>query len=156
MSTSVGTNIKKKPQATKKRPPTLAAPDRKFEHAILALENNCLSVLDSQFADNRDDVEGRYWQQIFINIATPVSLALMECKGPRHFHYHYKHRVEDESILHPVLENPVDMLAMVCEDALKSCQKYLVGIQDRAIVKSGQMLESALRSFLMSYSAFKG
>jgi len=152
MSTSVGTKAKKKQSPS----PVLVVPDRKFESALLTLENTCLSVLDSQFADNRQDTEGLYWQQVFINIATPISLALMESKGPRHFHYHYRHRPENESVLHPVLEDPVDMLAQVCKDALKQCQTHLVGISDRSIVKSGQILERALQSFLLSYKAYRG
>ena len=156
MSTSVGTKTKKKQTAISDN--TFAdqpLPDRKFESAILSLENICVSILDSQFTDISDSAESTYWQQIFINIATPVSLALMESKGPRHFHYHYRHRPENESILHPVLENPVDMLAQVCEDALKQCHKHFIGIHDKSITKRGRTLEMALQSFLLSYEKFQ-
>src|SRR5947207_1525821 len=98
MSTSVGTKSKKKQttisakSSTDRQTPDLPLPDREFESAILALENTCVSILDSQFTETSGDSESLYWQQIFINIANPVSLALMESKGPRHFHYHYRHR----------------------------------------------------------------
>ena len=163
MSTSVGTKTKKKqlpisdnvPKETKTSDQLLPLPDRDFENAILALENVCISTLDAPFSEGKDPSEGLYWQQIFINIATPVSLSLMESKGPRHFHYHYRHRPEDESILHPILENPIDMLAQVCKEALKQCQKQFVGIQNAATARRSRKLELALQDFLVSYQLFQ-
>lgn len=159
MPTSVGTKAKKKQSSSAQRREIkdagLSASDTQFEYSLLHLENACLRVLDSQFADSRQDTQGLYWQQRFINIANPVSLALMEYKGPRHFHYHYRHREDDDSILHPVLENPVDMLAQVCEEALAQCQNELVGIEDAAITEVRDTFESALTTFLSSYRHYR-
>lgn len=158
MPTSVRTTTEKKQLANKKQPALpkdFSLPDRAFESAILDLEDACIAVLDNPMSHGKQSSESLYWQQMFINIATPISLSLMESKGPRHFHYHYRHREEDASILHPILENPVDMLAQVCEDALSQCQTHLVGISDRSIAKHGQILERALRSFLTSYKNYK-
>ena len=157
MSSSVGTKPKKKqlPISDRPSPAPLSIPDRNMESAILSLENACLTVLDAPFAEDYQNTESQFWRHIFMNIATPVSLALMESKGPRHFHYHYRHRPEDASILHPVLENPVDMLAQVCKDALKQCQKQLVGIQDNATAKRARILELALQNFIASHGKFK-
>src|SRR5205085_662405 len=95
--------------------PAISTTDREFEQALLSLENACMRILESHYANGRQDTERLYWQQRFKNIVTPVSLALAECKGPRRFHYHYRHRADDASVLHPVLEpSPLDTLAQVC------------------------------------------
>jgi len=147
MSSSVGTKSKKNQLSL---PDNLAFPDRKLESAILALEDACINVLSAPTVGRNGGSDSLY----FVNIANPVSLALMESKGPRHFHYHYRHRPEDASILHPVLENPIEMLAQVCEEALRQCQSHLVGIEDAAIASEGKSLQHALQHFLASYKKF--
>ncbi len=114
-----------------------------------------MRILESRFAGARDDVDMLYWQQRFKNIATPVSLALRECRGPRRFHNHYRHRADDDSVLHPVLEDPLDRLAQVSERALAACQNELVGIYDGTFVKHRRLLEHALQMFLVRYKKFK-
>ena len=118
---------------------------------ILSLENACARVMESHFSTGRNDMDGLYWQRKFQNIATPVSLALAECKGPRQFHYHYKHRADDHSILQPVMGNPLHVLAQACKEALKHAETELVGIQDEKIVRLRNLFESSLRGFLAKY-----
>lgn len=126
---------------------------RDMEHALLALENACMQMLESQFVHDRDDVEGLVWHRKFKNIVTPVSLALREHKGPRHFHNHYKHREDDDSILHPVLDDPLETLAHTCQSALAECQNGFAGLQDEDMIANRQMLEQALKKFLSQYKA---
>ena len=148
MDTSVGMKARKKQPPIS---PAAAAPvDHRFEMALLALENSCLRIFDVRPAD-RDDTDGLYWQQRLKNIATPVSLALAECKGPRKFHYHYRHRADDSSVLHPVLENPMDTLAQVCRDTLGACRTQLVGIQDANLNRARNMFETTLQTFLVRH-----
>ncbi len=149
MSISVDTKARKKQSPLSPKAPP-------YEQSLLRLESVCLRILDSQFADIRQDTDRLYWQQRFKNIVTPISLALTEYKGPRRFHYHYRHREDDESILRPVFEpSPVDMLAQVCDEALASCQQDLVGIRDADIVEQRRALEHALQMFLIRYRKFK-
>jgi len=153
MPTSVRTKAKKKqPLSTKSN--TLAAEDGAFEQSILALENACLMVLETRLSLTSSNPQSQFWQQIFINIANPVSLALMECKGPRHFHYHYRHRKDDESILHPVLENPIDMLAQVCEAALTQSRAELLGLDDMDMIRMRAALEVSLLAFLSQFKLY--
>ena len=152
MSTSVRTKAPKKQPSLSN--PELSSGDRQFEQSLSALENACVSVLEMPVARGRKDTQRLYWQQRFINITNPVSLALMEYKGPRHFHYHYRHRAHDESILHPVLENPIDMLAQVCKDALRQCRDELVGIDDNDMIEQRYSLENSLIEFLESYGEY--
>jgi len=147
MSTSVRTKVEKKQ-------PSLSNEDKQFEQSLLALDNACISVLEMPMARGRKDTQRLYWQQRFINIANPISLALMESKGPRHFHYHYRHREDDESVLHPVLENPVDMLAQVCKDALRQCRSELVGLDDADMIERRFSLENSLIEFLQRYEEY--
>jgi len=149
MNASVGTKTQKKQSSL--LPPVIPESGRRVEQALLSLENACLYILDIGFVTDRRDTEARYWQQRFKNIATPVSLALAECKGPRSFHYHYRHREDDESVLHPVQPPPLDMLAQVCKESLRQCRSELVGIQDEAVLDARNMLESALTGFLVRY-----
>lgn len=156
MATSARTKAEKKQspkQSALQGIKGIPASDKDFENALLSLEDACIAVLEGEHP-GRGDTERRYWQQRFINIANPVSLALMEYKGPRHFHYHYRHRKDDEAVLHPVLENPIDMLAQVCKNALRQCQSRLVGLQDGDMIASKNMLESALRGFLLRYKDY--
>lgn len=156
MSTSVRTKVQKKQptlsQNAKPVPPSrhLAA----LEQALMSLEGVCVRILDARFGGG--DIDRLTWQQRFKNIVTPVSLALVEYKGPRRFHYHYRHREDDDSILHPVLEPaPIDLLAQVCAHALSECQGKLVGIRDGDIVKYERLLETALSTFLSRYRQYK-
>jgi hypothetical protein len=154
MNTSVGMKSKKKQPASMK---SSAVPDsdREFEQALLMLENVCLKILEGTQTVKRSDTEGRYWQQRFENLVTPVSLALAECKGPRRFHYHYHRREDGETVLQPVLEpTPIDMLAMVCRGTLKHSQEDLVGMQNEEMTENRFMLEEALQSFLLQHKIF--
>lgn len=155
MTTSVGT------KARKKQPPLSQAPDAEdstalFDPSLQALESICMRILESRFATGRDDIDGLTWQQRFKNVVMPISLALREYKGPRRFHNHYRHRADDDSILHPVLENPLDMLAHVCENALAACQKDLVGMYADNFIRARRILEQSLQSFLLRYRKYRG
>lgn len=154
MPTSVGTKARKK-QSSLSKNDTVPTGDREFENSLMTLENACFMVMDGQWAENRNDMEGRTWHERFINIANPVSLALAEYKGPRHFHYHYRHSPKDDAVLQPVLENPVDMLAKACRHALSACQSELVGLRDPAMLESRGMLEQALQGFLAQYEDYR-
>jgi len=148
MSTSVGT------KSRKKQPSLAAALPPRLEQAMGGLENTCMQILYGE--DGASDSERMYWQQRFKNIATPVSLALNEYKGPRRFHYHYRHRDDDEAVLRPVMEpSPIDMLAQVCEYSLAECHAKLVGIRDERMLKTQRILEHALQIFLQRYREYK-
>jgi hypothetical protein len=147
MTTSVGTKARKK-QSLSQPAPANGSP---LGQSLLSLENVCLRILESRFAKAKDDIDGLYWQQRFKNVVMPVELALRECKGPRRFHNHYRHREDDDSVLHPVLENPIDQLAHVCEDALDACRNDLVGIYDQQFIDARRTLERALQLFLVRY-----
>lgn len=153
MNNSVGTKARKKQSPLS--PPPVAATPALFEQPLLALESACMRILESRFAGARDDIDGLYWQQRFKNIATPISLVLREYKGPRRFHNHYRHRADDDSILHPVLEDPLDMLAQVCAQALDACRNDLVGIYNENLIRQRRLLEHALQMFLLRYNKFK-
>lgn len=154
MNTSVGMKARKK-QSSLSVSTAPAISDQELEHSLLPLENACVRILESRFGNGRQDTDRLYWQQRFKNIVTPVWLALAECKGPRRFHYHYRHRPEDETILHPVLEpSPIATLAQVCKDALDQCQTQLVGIEDDVIIETRNLLESALGNFLQRYREY--
>ena len=148
MTTSVGMKVGKKQSP-------VSSFERQFEQSLLSLENVCFNIMESRFAQDRQDVDGLYWQRRFKNIVTPLSLALREYKGPRHFHNHYRHREDDDSILHPVLEDPVEMVANVCQIALQACQSELVGIPDARMSKKARLLEQSLRNFLRVHQEFK-
>src|SRR5271156_260217 len=129
MDTSVGTKAKKKQPSLSARTPQpvpVSADEHQLEITLLSLENACMRILESDYTEGRQDTERMYWQQRLMNLTKPVSLALVESNGPRHFHQHYRHREDDETILHPVLENPLDTLAQVCRDTLKACRSELV------------------------------
>ncbi len=125
-----------------------------FEQSLLALESICQRILESRFTKAKDDIDGMYWQQRFKNVATPISIALRECKGPRRFHQHYRHKKGDAAILHPVLENPLDRLAHVCNAALDICQNDLVGVYGDNFIKTRRALEHALQIFLLRYKKY--
>lgn len=154
MATSAYTKAQKK-QIPLTKSATPAGRLRDLEQALLSLESACMYILDSQFVHDREDMDGMMWQRRFKNIATPVSLALNEYKGPRRFHYHYKHREDDEEVLHPVMEDPLERLAQVCSSALVECQNNFAGLQDPEIIENRDMLEQALRKFLARYKEHK-
>jgi hypothetical protein len=154
MSTSVGTKARKKQSPLSMPLAAMTAADKDFEQSLMSLENACLRVLEIDCSSDRHNTECLYWQQRFKNVVTPISLALVEYKGPRRFHYHYRHREDDESILHPVLEPaPIDTLAIVCKEALADCRN-LVGIQDEELVRTRAMLCSAIHHFLQLYGEY--
>lgn len=135
---------------TQRKPQQVAAQDDAnpaLNEALINLEEVCASLLEKRFAV-RDDSERMYWQQRFKNIVTPISLALAEVRGPRRFHHHYRHDKNDDNVLHPVLENPLQMLAHTCEKALKESNVKLSGIHDDDLVTAQRKLERALSNFL--------
>lgn len=121
--------------------------DNSLNSALLDLEEVCARLLEKRFAV-RDDSERMYWQQRFKNIVTPVSLALAEIRGPRRFHHHYRHDENNEDVLLPVLENPLEILARACEHALCESGKKLSGIHDSDMMAAQRRLEKALNKFL--------
>jgi hypothetical protein len=153
MSTSVGMKAGKKQPAisnklsAKSQPRTIPA---ELKISLLSIENACMRILESDYAGSGLDADGLYWQQRLMNIAKPVSLALAELSGPRHFHGHYRHRKDDDSVLHPVLEDPVEALAQACQHALKACTK-LAGMQDDSLLRAQSLLENTLQGFLIRY-----
>ncbi len=135
-------------------PPTTEGPV--FEQTLLALETVCARILDTRFAAVDEYSDRLEIQQRFKNIVTPVSLALGECKGPRRFHYHYRHTNGNDEALEPAANPPpLDMLAQTCADALKQCQKKLLGLHEPDLCDNQQALEHALRAFLLRYRHFK-
>jgi len=162
MNTSGDTKEKKKQSATAKTkataPESTHSPkhdpkhDKAREMAMLTLETVCLLVLESEMAPPAEDETARTVRQRFINVAAPVSLALMECKGgPRHFHFHYRHKPEDESVLQPVFEDPVDTLALACREASKHCHEELLGLRDPDLRQTRQAFQQAIHAFLAIY-----
>ncbi len=154
MSTSVGTKAKRKQSSLLKTPPAQDAKkaEKATEMAMLALETICLMVLESEFAPPAEDETARAARQRFINVASPVSLALMECKGgPRHFHYHYRHKPEDASVLQPVMDDPVATLALACREAAKHCHEELLGLRDPDLRQTRHAFQQALQGFLSAY-----
>ncbi len=125
---------------------------KRQQKAMLALESVCTRILESR-PTSKQDIDSLMWQRKLHNIVTPVSLALTECKGPRHFHYHYKHSKKDDGILQPVLENPIELLVQVCTESLKHAEISLVGISDEKIIRYRDSLEAALRNVILECSA---
>lgn len=148
MNTSVGTKTRKKQSSLSA---ALPVDDQRFEQALLSLEGVCARILQSRFPDHRQYSEQLYWQQKLKNITTPISLALAEYKGPRRFHNHYRHREDDEAVLTPVLESPIDMLAQVCLHALEDCRSLVGVVQAPDFSRNRDMLEQALQYFLGNY-----
>jgi len=153
MTTSVGMKARKKQSLSETGAQEGPAA---LDQSLLGLENVCLRILESRFARAKDDIDGLYWQQRFKNVAMPISLALRECRGgPRRFHHHYRHRKDDDSVLHPVMENPIDQLAHVCLAALDVCRNELVGVYGDNFIKARRMLEHALQLFLLRYKKYQ-
>jgi len=152
MTRSVGVKAQKKQTQITKA--SLSPPSPQLEQALLSLESVCARVLENQLAPP-DDVDGMLWQQRFKNVVLPVSLALAECKGPRYFHQHYRHKESDSEELYPVLEDPIDQLAQVCERALVACQNDLVGVYGEKFLKARRMIDFSLRNFLIRNKKYK-
>jgi hypothetical protein len=159
MSTPVGTKSKKKqPASSKDQAPAIentGEQSHAFEQALLQLEDACALILDAPPSLESENTESLYWEQRFQNSVTPLSLALAECKGPRKFHYHYRRREDDESVLHPVMENPLDTLAQVCRQALDECRGVLATAHEKHLDSRRRILETALQSFLASYKSLE-
>lgn len=134
---------------TQKKQPASPSIDNSLNTALLDLEEVCARLLEKRFA-MRDDSERMYWQQRFKNIVTPVSLALAEIRGPRRFHHHYRHDTDNDGVLLPVLENPLEIVARACEHALRESDRKLSGIHDEDLMAAQRMLEKALNKFLHS------
>ncbi len=133
---------------TQRKQPAASLPiNSSLNNALLDLEEVCARLLEKRFAV-RDDSERMYWQQRFKNIVTPVSLALAEIRGPRRFHHHYRHDENNDDVLLPVLENPLEILARACEHALYESGRKLSGIHDDDLMVAQRRLEKALNKFL--------
>ncbi len=125
---------------------------RKFEQALLDLEDAVHTVLEAHKGHAFHDVDFLYWDRKLKNIATPISLALSECKGPRQFHYHYRHNPNDNEHMIPVMESPINTLLKVCRNALIRCTE-MVGLVDRSVVVNKIRLEQSMRAFINCYNA---
>lgn len=125
---------------------------RRLEQSLLDLEDAVLTVLEAHKGHAFHDVDFLYWDRKLKNIATPISLALSECKGPRQFHYHYRHDPADSNTMLPVMESPVNTLLKVCRSALIRCTE-MVGLVDRSVIVNKIRLEQSIRSFINRYNA---
>jgi len=153
MATTVRTKLQKK------QPPServaFAAPgnkaavsSRRLEQAALDLEDAVFQVMNTDKGHIFHDVDFLYWNRKLSNIATPISLALAEYRGPKRFHYHFRHDPDDYATLYPVAGPlPLETLARVCREALTNCVE-MVGIQDVVVRRERDRLESSLRAFL--------
>lgn len=148
MATSVRTKAQKKQ-------PTFATPHddveltRKLEQAVMELEDAVFQVLSADKGHQFHDVDFLYWHRRLNSVATQISLALSECRGPRRFHYHYRHDPQDYDTLYPVSgPGPLETLMRVAREALTHCAE-MVGVQDEKALFTRNRLEQALRLFLM-------
>ena len=144
-------------ESTKTSPPVKSLDDdldvtRRLEQALLALEDAVITVLDAHKGHAFHDVDFLYWDRKLKNIATPISLALSECKGPRTFHYHYRHDPEEEDRLIPVMESPITTLLKVCRNSLIRCND-MAGMVDRAVTVNKIHLEQSIRAFINCYNS---
>lgn len=128
--------------------------DNTLNAAMLDLEDICLHVPETSFAISNDS-ENIYWHQRFNNIVTKISLALAEVKGPRYFHQHYRHDYRDDTVLLPVLEEPMAMLAHACEYALDESERKLSAVHDKDLVLAKRRLDKAIKNFLIEYDSSK-
>lgn len=151
MRTSVGTKTQVKL--------AVANPGRKtqaiasIEQAVAMLENGVYRVLEMGKDSGFQDVDFLYWSRKLKNVATPVSLALSEYRGPKRFHYHYRHDPDDYDTLYPVPgPTSISTLARVCREALVQCND-LVGMTDTNVSKAKTMFEQSIRFFLRTYGS---
>lgn len=124
---------------------------RKLEAALIDLEDAVITVLDAHKGHAFHDVDYLYWDRKLKSIATPISLALSECKGPRSFHYHHKHNPENGNEVISVMESPVTMLLKVCRNALIRCND-MVGVVDKNVIINKIRLEQSIRAFINCYN----
>lgn len=146
----MGTSVRTKGQ--KRQQPFMSATDveytRKLEQAALELEDAVFHVLNADRDGGFHDVDFLYWHRRLHNIATQISLALAEHRGPRRFHYHYRHDPQNHDALYPVAgPAPLETLARVCREALAQCID-MVGVPDDHILFARNRLEQAIRNFL--------
>jgi hypothetical protein len=142
MGNSVGNKMRQK---TTNSLPTIA--ERGFELAVLGLEDICHEIRDGQFTHGKEDTDRLYWQQKLKNIATPLSIALAEYKGPRVFHQHYIHDENGAEI--PVMESARDNLIRSCEKALIQCND-MIGIKGSKLIEERGLLVKAVHNVLAS------
>lgn len=146
----MATTVRTKPDKKQPPIPTMydVADTRRLEQAVLDLEDAVLDVLEHDRGNQFHDVDYLFWSRKLKSIATQISMALSEMRGPRHFHHHYKHDPENYEQLVPVAgPAPVDTLARVCREALAQCVD-IVGTQNKDILLQRQRLEVAIRGFL--------
>lgn len=112
------------------------------------LEDICFQIIDAPAPRNPDDQDRIFWHRKLKNIATPVSLALRECRGPRRFHYHYRHDPLDADHLIPTMgPSPLATLTRVCQRALVACQDIHV-LPDRSLQIAHSKLLHSLQHFI--------
>lgn len=122
--------------------------DPRLARAVLRLEDACFAVLDDHPEAVAFDHETREQAGQLKNIATPLSLALRECKGPRRFHYHYRHDPEDYDTLTPVAgPSPYATLARVCRQALRRLDDFHM-VDDPAVRRDLHQLQMAVQDYL--------
>jgi hypothetical protein len=148
MPTSVRTKVQKKQLAFAPAHEDVQQTKR-LEQAVLDLEDAVFQVLNADKGHNFHDVDFLYWNRRLKSIATQISLALSEYRGPRRFHYHYRHDPKDFDTLYPVAgPAPLDTICRVCREGITSCAE-MVGIQDEQGLHTRNKLEQALRLFLI-------
>ncbi len=123
---------------------------RRLEQAANGLEQCVLGVLEAEAGAVYNDPEALHFERQLKNIATSVSLALGEYRGPQRFHNHFRHDPNHYEIMHPVFEPALQTLVHACEEALAQCDR-MVGVRDRGIARLRGGLEQCLRSFLHRY-----
>lgn len=127
------------------------APGASLSRAVMELEDACLTVLVEQPESPSFEPETRNQCGTLKNIATPLSLALRECKGPRRFHYHYRHDPEDYDTLTPVAgPSPYVVLARLCEKTLDRLRDFHV-VDDAELRREIAQLQHAAQDFLQAY-----
>lgn len=132
------TETKKNPRKTTHSPHLV--------QALVDIEDACLSVLHEQSGAVPREAGAK-----LKNIATPLSLALRECKGPRRFHYHYRHDPEDYDTLTPVAgPSPYEVLARLCEKAIDHLHDFHV-IDDAELRREISQLQHAAQRFVQMY-----
>jgi hypothetical protein len=126
---------------------------RKLEQVIMELEDAVFDVLHATKGHAFHDVDFLYWNRRLKNIATPISMALAEYRGPRRFHEHYRHDPDNYDTLQPVAgPSPMMTLMRVCREALTDCADT-TGLQDAENRNCRDQLEHALRQVLHRITA---
>jgi hypothetical protein len=147
MANSVRTKALKKQQGIAS-PGQDARETQRLEQAALRLEDAVLKVLEASKGYKFHDVDFLYWDRRLKNIATHLSLALAEYKGPRRFHYHYRHDPKNHEQLYPVMgPAPIAMLLRVCREGYAKLDE-MVGLRDAAIREHRTLLQQAIRGVM--------